>query len=277
MSEHIEVAAAEEAKRRPDYTRALQELLLQIADDDYILAYRGSEWLGLAPHIEEDVAFSSMAQDMMGHAAMLYEMLEELGAGKADDLAHLRSPEAFRNAILLERPNGPGEYANEPHYDWAFAIARCSLYGIFKEIRLEVLTHSSYVPLRQEASKMLREHQYHSRYWRSWFTRLAGGTNEARSRLIAAVAQVWSDIGSLFPLGSEEEAIVRFGLSIGGDELARRWKTSAQSLFEASGLAWPGDWIIPVRTGRDGQHTDDLTQVVAILSEVYRIDPAASW
>lgn len=277
MSEHIEVAAAEEAKRRPDYTRALQELLLQIADDDYILAYRGSEWLGLAPHIEEDVAFSSMAQDMMGHAAMLYGMLEELGAGKADELAHLRSPEAFRNAILLERPNGSGEYADEPHYDWGFAIARCCLYGLFKEVRLEALTRSSYVPLTLEASKMLREHQYHIRYWRSWFTRLAGGTNEARSRLNAAVAQAWNDVGSLFPLGSEEEAIVRFGLSIGSDELARRWKMSAQSLFEASGLAWPGDWISPIGTGRDGQHTGDLAQVVAILSEVYRIDPAAGW
>ncbi|NOJ70744.1 1,2-phenylacetyl-CoA epoxidase subunit PaaC [Paenibacillus alvei] len=277
MSEHIEVAAAEEAKRRPDYTRALQELLLQMADDDYILAYRGSEWLGLAPHIEEDVAFSSMAQDMMGHAAMLYGMLEELGAGKADDLAHLRRPEAFRNAILLERPNGSGEYADEPHYDWGFAIARCCLYGLFKEVRLEALTRSSYVPLTLEASKMLREHQYHIRYWRSWFTRLAGGTNEACSRLNAAVAQAWNDVGSLFPLGSEEEAIVRFGLSIGSDELARRWKMSAQSLFEASGLAWPGDWISPIGTGRDGQHTDDLAQVVAILSEVYRIDPAAGW
>ncbi|MFL1675762.1 1,2-phenylacetyl-CoA epoxidase subunit PaaC [Paenibacillus dendritiformis] len=277
MAELIGAETAEEAKRSPEYARALQELLLQIADDDYILAYRGSEWLGLAPHIEEDVAFSSMAQDMMGHAAMLYGMLEELGAGKADDLAHLRSPEAFRNAILAERPNGPGEYADEPHYDWSYAIARCCLYGLFKDIRLEALRRSSYVPLAQTASKMHREHHYHIRYWRSWFTRLAGSTDEARLRLNAAVAQVWSDVGSLFPLGSEEEAIVRFGLSIGGDELARRWKTAAQSLFEASGLAWPGDWAIPVRNGRDGQHTDDLAQAVATLSEVYRIDPAAGW
>ncbi|BFH16726.1 phenylacetate-CoA oxygenase subunit PaaC [Paenibacillus melissococcoides] len=277
MAEHIGAESAEEANRSLEYARALQELLFQIADDDYILAYRGSEWLGLAPHIEEDVAFSSMAQDMMGHAAMLYGMLEELGAGKADDLAHLRSPEAFRNAILVERPNGPGEYADEPHYDWAYAIARCCLYGLFKDIRLEALTRSSYVPLAQTAGKMRREHHYHRRYWRSWFTRLADSTDEARLRLNAAVAQVWSDVGSLFPLGSGEEAIVRFGLSIGGDELAWRWKTAAQGLFEASGLAWPGDWAIPARNGRDGQHTDDLARAVATLSEVYRIDPAAGW
>lgn len=277
MAEQIKAATAEEARSRSEYNRALQELLLQIADDDYMLAYRGSEWLGLAPHIEEDVAFSSMAQDMMGHAAMMYGMLEELGAGKADDLAHLRKPEAFRNAILVERPNGPGNYAEEPHYDWAYAIARCCLYGLFKEIRLEALTQSSYVPLSQEAGKMLREHHYHSRYWRSWFMRLAGNTEEARSRLNAAIAQVWGDVGSLFSLGNEEEAIVRFGLSAGGNELACRWKAAAQSLFEASGLAWPGDWVVPDRNGRDGQHSGDLAQAVATLSEVYRIDPAAGW
>ena len=69
---------------------AITSLLFQLADDDFLYAYRGSEWLGLAPHIEEDVASSSISQDSMGHAAMYYKLLEELGAGNADDLAHLR-------------------------------------------------------------------------------------------------------------------------------------------------------------------------------------------
>ena len=68
----------------PEYKKALIELLFQLADDDFLFAYRGSEWLGLAPHIEEDVASSSISQDSMGHVAIFYKLLEELGAGKAD-------------------------------------------------------------------------------------------------------------------------------------------------------------------------------------------------
>ena len=73
-----------------DYKEALTNLLFQLADDDFMYSFRGSEWLGLAPHIEEDVASSSISQDSMGHAAMYYQLLEELGAGNADDLAHSR-------------------------------------------------------------------------------------------------------------------------------------------------------------------------------------------
>lgn len=277
MSEHSYVETAEEARRNPEYVRALQELLFQAADDDYILAYRGAEWLGLAPHIEEDVAFSSMSQDMMGHAAMLYEMLEELGAGKADDLAHMRRPDAFRNAILVERPNGTGDYADQPHYDWAYAIARYSLYGVFKQIRLEALAYSTYVPLAQAAGKMQREHHYHVRYWHMWFKRLAGSTEDARDRLNTALGQVWSDVGELFLLGRASTSIVGFGLIAGEDDISQRWMNATRNMFASNGIDWPGDWGVPVQKGREGQHTDDLAQAVNTLSEVYRLDPAASW
>ena len=69
-----------------EYKEAITSLLFQLADDDFLYAFRGSEWLGLAPHIEEDVASSSISQDSMGHAAMYYKLLEDLGVGKADDL-----------------------------------------------------------------------------------------------------------------------------------------------------------------------------------------------
>lgn len=277
MSGHSYVETAEEAKQSPEYARALQELLFQVADDDYILAYRGAEWLGLAPHIEEDVAFSSMSQDMMGHAVMLYEMLEEIGAGKADDLAHMRKPDAFRNTILAERPNGTGDYADQPHYDWAYAIVRCCLYGMFKQIRLEALTHSSYVPLAQAAGKMQREHHYHLRYWQLWFNRLAGSTDDARARLNAALEQVWSDVGELFLLGRAAASIVNFGLIADEDDVSQRWMTAARSMLAANGIDWPGDWGVPAQKGREGQHTDDLAQAVSTMSEVYRLDPAANW
>lgn len=86
---------------------AIKELLLQLADDDFIHSYRGAEWLGLAPHIEEDVASASISQDTMGHAAIYYKLLDELGEDDADKLAHDRPAKERRNAIILELVNGP--------------------------------------------------------------------------------------------------------------------------------------------------------------------------
>ena len=81
--------------------RPVVALLLQLADDDLVVAHRASEWLGLAPHLEEDVAFASIAQDEMGHAATYYRLLEDLGCGPSDHLAHLRSAKERRNSRLM--------------------------------------------------------------------------------------------------------------------------------------------------------------------------------
>lgn len=277
MADQARVETAEQAKQNPEYAQALHELLFQLADDDFILAYRGSEWLGLAPHIEEDVAFSSMAQDTMGHAVMFYEMLEQLGVGKADDLAQLRPASAFRNAILTERKNGSGDYNDDPHFDWAYAIARSYVYGVFKQTRLEALLHSSYVPLAQISRKMLTEHRYHMMHWQVWIKQLANSTQEARQRLEAAIDRVWGDAGELSDLGPHAEAIVRFGLVADEKKLRQEWLARTKDYFTQVGLVWSGEPGTPVQRGRAGEHTSDLEQALATLAEVYRIDPAASW
>ncbi|MBO8162590.1 MAG: phenylacetate-CoA oxygenase subunit PaaC [Brevibacillus sp.] len=277
MIDYSRVQSAQLAMQNAAYLLALKELLFQLADDDFILAYRGSEWLGLAPHIEEDVAFSSIAQDTMGHAVILYEMLEELGAGKADDLAQLRNPEDFRNAILVERRNGAGEYLENPHYDWAYAIARNYSYGLFKQIRLESLHNSSYLPLAQVSRKMLTELNYHLFHWQVWIRHLAESTEEARRRLEAALEKVWDDIGDLFSLGPLAAHMVNFGLIAGEELLLQRWKEKGKEVFHSIGLEWPGDPRVPQQNGRAGEHTDDLVQALATLSEVYRLDPTAKW
>ncbi len=272
-----QVDSSESAKMNKEYAAALTDLLFQLADDDFILAYRGSEWLGLAPHIEEDVAFSSMSQDMMGHAVMHYEMLEELGVGKADDLAQLRKPEEFRNAILAERKNGTGEYNDTPHYDWAYAIVRSYLYGLFKQARLEALSNSSYLPLAQVSRKIMTEHRYHLMHWQVWMKQLANSTEAARTRLDAAIARVWADAGELCKLGANAANIVGFGLIASEESLKAAWLAQAKAVFSSIGLEWPGEPGVPAESGRTGKHTEELTTVLNTLSEVYRIDPAASW
>ena len=172
----MRVVSATEAKNIDGYREALTELLFQLADDELIVGHRDSEWLGLAPDIEEDVAFSSIAQDEVGHAVYYFERLHELGEDDADRLAFDRRADQRRHAVVLERPNG----------DWAYTIARHFFYDVFDQIRLEALSDSGYVPLAQGVAKIRREEHYHLLHMRLWFTRLgsagggSGGTHEAR-------------------------------------------------------------------------------------------------
>lgn len=260
-----------------DQSSALKELLYQLADDDFILGYRGSEWLGLAPHIEEDVAFSSISQNTMGHAVMFYQLLESLGEGKADDIAHLRKPEVFRNAVLLERPNGPGHYMENPQYDWAYAVVRHYVYDLFKTVRLESLSASSYIPIKQLAIKILREEKYHLLHWEAWLKQMYQSTDTARMRIDEAIHKTWQDVDGLFSLGEEADSMVSGGLIESSETLKKRWTDLAKKHFAACGIqSFPS---IPKAQldGRRGEHTDALADALQTLSEVYRQDPAANW
>ncbi|WP_044639862.1 1,2-phenylacetyl-CoA epoxidase subunit PaaC [Risungbinella massiliensis] len=268
---------AQEALQNSDYSQSLKELLYQLADDDFLLAYRGSEWLGLAPHIEEDVAFSSISQDTMGHAVLFYEMLEELGEGKADDLAQLRSSEEFRNAILLERPNGPGDYIKNPSYDWSFCFIRTYFYELYKLVRLQSLESCSYQPLAFAATKIQNELLYHLYHWQVWMRQLLDGGAESRERILQAIERVWVDSGDLIHYGNWEKEFLNYELIEPADVLADRWKVKIQEVLVEPRLVTLAPIPEPKRSGRRGEHTEDLKKALAILSEVYRLDPAASW
>lgn len=263
---------------KSDDTRALSELLYQLADDDFIHAYRASEWLGLAPHIEEDVAFSSISQDTMGHAAMYYHLLEELGAGNADDLSHLRTPEKFRNAILLEEKNGSGTYIDEPKYDWAFTVVRQLLYAVSKKVRLQSLQQSSYEPLAHVATKIAMEHTYHLMHWEVWFKQLMSSTEEARQRMEAALDRAWLDFGGVLTLGPCAEKIAEEGLIESETMLKKRCLKAIDQCFREVGFTAKGEPGLVKGDGRRGEYTEDLVEALKTLSEVYRLEPQkTSW
>src|SRR5437868_2966925 len=123
----------------------LAGLLLALADDEFILGYRNSEWTGIAPMLEEDVAFSSMAQDEIGHARLFYEMAAELTGGDPDKIAYGRRTEEYLSCQLMERPKG----------DWAYSLTRQFLYDTADHVRLEALSRSSYEPLANATRKII--------------------------------------------------------------------------------------------------------------------------
>jgi ring-1,2-phenylacetyl-CoA epoxidase subunit PaaC len=156
------------------------DLLLSIADDELFLGWRNSEWTGIAPYLEEDVAFSSIAQNEIGHARALYEVAAvELGT-TADELAFDRRPEEYRCAPLVQLRR----------LEWARTIARHWLYETADEIRLGVLKGSDDAEIAGIAAKMDREEAYHRMHAEMWVERLLA-TEEGRERLNDAVDELW--------------------------------------------------------------------------------------
>ena len=136
-----------------------RQLLLEIADDELVLGWRNSAWTGIAPVLEEDVAFSSIAQNEIGHARALYQLLSE----DADALALDRAPEEYRCSPLVQLRFVP---------DWARTIARRVLYEAADELRLERLKASSHEAVAGLAAKIDREEAYHRMHAQMWFERL---------------------------------------------------------------------------------------------------------
>jgi len=156
------------------------DLLLSIADDELILGWRNSEWTGIAPFLEEDVAFSSIAQNEIGHARALYELAAaELGT-TADELAFDRKPEEYRCAPLVELRR----------LEWARTIARHWLYETADEIRLATLKASDDSEIAGVAAKMDREEAYHRMHAEMWIDRLLS-SDDGRERLDEAIDELW--------------------------------------------------------------------------------------
>lgn len=274
----VKINNPEELKRNKEYKDALIELLFQLADDDFIVSFRGSEWLGLCPHIEEDVAYSSITQNTMGHAVIYYQLLEEIGLGKADALAHERQKIDRRNAIILEEANGEGTYLVEPNFDWAFAVVRNYFYETSKKVRLDSLQDSSYEPLARVARNMRGEQFYHLKHWEVWFKQLMTSTEEARKRMETQIERVWQDFYGVLTLGPFAEQMARYKLIEEERVLVNRCLELLFNMFKQVGYLPPTEKPGLVRgDGRAGLHTPDLDLALTTLAEVYNLDPAASW
>jgi ring-1,2-phenylacetyl-CoA epoxidase subunit PaaC len=156
--------------------RSRADLLLELADDELILGWRNSEWTGIAPFLEEDVAFSSIAQNEIGHARALYELAARDLGTDADTLAFDRKPEEYRSAPLVELRR----------LEWARTIARHFLYETADAIRIEALKASDDPEVAGLAAKMDREEVYHRMHAELWIERLLS-SDEGRERLREAM------------------------------------------------------------------------------------------
>ncbi len=247
---------------------ALKDLLYKMADDQLIIGHRNSEWTGIGPLLEEDIAFSSMAQDKLGQSEHLYNLLNQLGEADADTVAFTRNAPQFHNCQFVELPIG--------EYD--FSLIRHLLFDYAELLRFESLQNSSYQPLAQVAKKFFGEIKYHFMHASTWVRQLGTGNEESSQRMQLALDQAWDYGLGIFEQGPAEEVLISEGIFIGESELQAKWYKGLQPILEEAKLKIPAkDQWSPIIGGRRGEHTKHLQPLLDEMTEVYSIDPTADW
>ena len=245
---------------------ALAELLRSMADDEFVIGFSDSEWTGIAPLLEEDVAMSSLAQDELGHAAALYGLLGELTGTDADALAYDREPGEYRHCRLLDHGRG----------DWAMTIARRFVYDSADAIRLEALAKGAWSPLAELVGKLVREERYHRMHAGAWLDRLARSEGEPRDRLLAALAELAPDAATVFtPIVGEADLVASRIMDAPMTELEGRWHASIAPVFADLDLPMPPPAADPERGRLD--HGADFDWLWGEFTSVRRADPGATW
>ena len=248
--------------------RALALLLLSMADDEFVIGFSDSEWTGIGPILEEDVAISSLAQDELGHAQELYRLFVDVVADgrDADGVAYDRPPEGYVHARLLDHPRG----------DWAWTIARRWLYETADAARLEGLSASAYAPLRELVAKLRREERYHAMHVDAWLERLATGGDEPRRRLTEALAALGPDAGTVLTPLPGETALVRHGiLAEPFAAIEARWRGVTSTRLVALGLPALAPTADPARARTS--HSPAFRALHHEFTMVRRSEAGATW
>lgn len=253
----------------PSNKKAIIELLYKMADDNLIIGHRNSEWNGLGPVLEEDIAFNSMAQDKVGHAYNLYNLLHDLGEEVPDKIAFLRNEKEFKCCHLVEHPIG--------EYD--FSLIRHFLYDFAEMSRFEMLQNSSFKPLADLAKKFKSEVKYHIFHAGTWIRQLSKGNEESHSRLQTALNEAYPLALGIFEPGPFENELKSDKIFDGEKVLQEKWFEKISAILDEAGLILPdANTIEAAFGGRNGIHTEFLQPLLNEMTEVIRLEnPEAEW
>lgn len=263
--------------------QGILQYTLHLADNALILGHRNSEWCGHGPVLEQDIAISNIALDLIGQARNFYQYAANIcngnpgvlsnekwlvqgGTVTEDTLAYFRDATEFRNIVLLELPKA----------DWAVTILRQFLFSAFQQLLFERLSTSRDTQLAAIAGKSLKEIAYHLRWSGEWVIRLGDGTEESRKRLLSAVEALWPYTDALFEPASYEILLINEKLVPDPRSFNKEWWQRVRDVFETATISIPMSAPVLIN-GKEGQHSAHLQKLLDTMQSVARSQLEATW
>jgi ring-1,2-phenylacetyl-CoA epoxidase subunit PaaC len=245
------------------------EYLLRQGDNALILAQQLCQWCGKGPALEEDMALSNIALDLLGQTRMWLAYAGELeGKGRDEDkLAFLRDAGDYRNCLLVEQPNG----------DYAQTLVRQFFFDTWHYFLMDALVDSSDPRIAEIAEKSIKEVTYHLRRSSDLVVRLGDGTEESRTRMQAAVDELWMYSGEMFIYDAVDQAMVEQGVAPAAALMREAFVQHVAEVFDEATLTMPSPDAYMQRGGKQGRHTERLGFILAEMQFLQRAYPGVEW
>ena len=243
---------------------------LHLADNSLIMGHRLSEWTGHGPMLEQDIAISNIALDLIGQARNFYQYAATIKGDTTteDTLAYLRDAREFKNLLITEIPNG----------DWAQTILKLFFFSTYQFYLYQKLKESSDYQLAAIAEKSLKEVTYHLRWSSEWVVRLGDGTDESHRRMETALEELWPYTGEMFEASSYENLLIENRISVDVSEIKNEWETKIAAILREATLSNPGGenvWM--QKGGKSGFHSEQLGYILAEMQFLQRAYPGCEW
>ena len=248
---------------------------LHLADNSLIMGHCLSEWTGHGPMLEQDIAISNIALDLIGqsrnfyqYAAKLINANESKNEATEDTLAYLRDAREFKNLLITEIPNG----------DWAKTILKLFFFSTYQFYFYQKLISSSDAQLAAIAEKSLKEVTYHLRWSSEWVIRLGDGTEESNRRIKLGLEEIWPFTGEMFEPAGYEKACEENQVSVDVSEITNDWQNKVSEVSERATLSFPQDKKAWMQSGgKNGVHTEQLGFILAEMQFLQRAYPGCEW
>ncbi|HEV8084880.1 MAG TPA: 1,2-phenylacetyl-CoA epoxidase subunit PaaC [Chitinophagaceae bacterium] len=249
---------------------------LHLADNSLIMGHRLSEWTGHGPMLEQDIAISNIALDLIGQSRNFYQYAANLiNAGNEskteateDTLAYLRDAREFKNLLITEIPNG----------DWAKTVLKLFFFSNYQFYFYQKLISSSDEQLAAIAEKSLKEVTYHLRWGSEWVIRLGDGTEESNGRIKLALEEIWPFTGEMFEPAEYEKACKENHVSVDVSEIKNDWQNKVREVLERATLSYSQDEEVWMQSGgKNGIHTEQLGFILAEMQFLQRAYPGCEW
>ena len=247
----------------------LVDYTLHLADNSLIIGHRLSEWAGHGPMLEQDIAISNIALDLIGQSRNFYQYAAQIkGEGATEDtLAYHRNTEEFKNIILAELPNG----------DWAQTIMKLFFFSSFQYYLYQKLIYSADKQLAAIAEKSLKEVTYHIRWSSEWVIRLGDGTDESHKRINKALEELYNYTPEMFLPADFETQAVQNKTGVDISILKIDWENKVNQIFTEATLTIPSLKNEEKFAGKEGKHTEHLIAILKDMQYLQRTYPGCEW